>query len=213
MSRDEAAHRNRRGHGLAHGLGLLMLVLVTWLQAQDGEPARGLESLRPTGPVTIEADQAEWEKGGAMVYSGNVRLLSGELVLQGERLQLRQFEDGEFEAQVEGGPALLDHAGLAPEQGQARQPVSARARALTFDTRIDIVQLTGDALLTRGSDQIRGQSIRYDVSNRRIRAQGGEGGQVRIVIQPPPPRDGERQSIELPNPGSGGDGGDAVPRP
>lgn len=209
MSRAEVTRRRHR-YGLACVLGLLVLAP---LQAQERDTGRGLESLRPTGPVTIEADQAEWEKGGAMVYSGNVRLLSGELVLQGERLLLRQFDNGEFEAQVEGGPALLDHAGLAPEQGQARQPVSARARALTFDTRIDIVQLTGDALLTRGSDQIRGQSIRYDVSNRRIRARGGEGGQVRIVIQPPPPRDGERRSIDLPVPGSGGDGGDAAPRP
>lgn len=173
---------DRGGCGLVGGL--LALAVAAPSAAQDDAMA----SLRPTGPVTIEADSAEWEKGGAMVYTGNVRLNSGELKLKGERLYLRQFDDGEFEARVEGGPALLDHAGLPAEAGQARQPVSARAKVLTYDTRIDIVQITGDALLTRGSDEIRGQDIRYDVEKRRIQAAGGTGGQVRIVIQPPPSR-------------------------
>lgn len=180
-----------RAERLARGLGLGLLaasgVLAGPLAAQDGNVA----SLRPTGPVTIEADRAEWQKGGAMVYSGNVRLDSGELKLQGTRLHLRQFEDGQFEARVEGSPALLDHAGLPPEAGEPRRPVSARAQELTYDTRIEIVQITGDALLTRGSDEIRGQSIRYDVANRRIQADGGQGGQVRIVIQPPPRQDND----------------------
>lgn len=156
--------------------------------AQQGE---GSEGLRPTGPVTITADHAEWQKGGAMVYTGNVRLESGDLKLSGDRLHLTQAEDGEFEAKVDGRPAALDHAGLAAASGGdgKRVPVSARALQLTYDSREEIVVIDGDALLTRGGDEIRGQNIRYDVVQRRVEAQGKQGGQVQIVIQPPPRKD------------------------
>lgn len=146
------------------------------------------ENLRPTGPVKINADRAEWQKGGSMVYTGNVRLESGDLKLSGDRLNLKQFDDGQFEAKIDGKPAKLDHAGLAAagnKEGE-RPPVAARASTLTYNSRDEIVVVDGDALLTRGSDEIRGQNIRYDVTQRRIEAQGKEGGQVEIVIQPPP---------------------------
>ena len=153
------------------------------------------DALRPTGPVKISADRAEWEKGGAMVYSGRVRMESGDLKLLGDRLELRQFDDGQFEARIDGGPAALDHAGLPNDV--ARPPVSAKAKQLRYDSRSDIVEVIGNALLTRGTDEIRGENIRYDVVQRRIQAAGGEGGQVQIVIQPPPRKD---SSESLPAP-------------
>ena len=163
---------------------VLTLAVVMPAGAQDGDA-----SLRPTGPVKINANNAEWEKGGAMVYTGNVRLESGDLKLKGDRLHLKQFDDGQFQATVDGAPATLDHAGLAQAGSDGeRPPVSATAKQLTYDSRNDIVEIAGNALLTRGTDKIRGDSIRYDVIKRRIQAAGGEGGQVQIEIQPPPPR-------------------------
>ena len=156
--------------------------------AGDKPKATNSERLRPTSPVKINADRAEWQKGGSMVYTGNVRLESGDLKLSGDRLNLKQFDDGQFEAKIDGKPAKLDHAGLAAagnKEGE-RPPVAARASTLTYNSRDEIVLVDGDALLTRGSDEIRGQNIRYDVTQRRIEAQGKEGGQVEIVIQPPP---------------------------
>lgn len=161
-----------------------MLLLLAALLALSGARAqeKPTATLRPTGPVTINADRAEWEKGGAMVYTGNVKLESGDLKLGGARLTLKQFDNGEFEAKVDGEPATLDHAGLAPNSDGTRPPVAARSKQLTYDSRDDIVEIVGEALLTRGSDEIRGEKVRYDVANRRIEAAGG----VQIVIQPPP---------------------------
>lgn len=147
--------------------------------AKAPEPA----SRRPEQPVKINADRAEWEKGGAMVYSGNVHLESGDLKLSGERLQLTQFGNGQFEARVTGAPATLDHAGLAVGETENRKPVSAKAKQLNYDSRSEIVEIEGEAMLTRGADEIRGEKVRYDVVNRRIEAAGG----VQIVIQPPAP--------------------------
>lgn len=169
---------------LRQGLAAGML----WLAACGAgaqEPAA--DRLRPSGPVRINANSAEWIKGGAMVYSGNVRLESGDLKLSGDRLELRQFEDGQFEAKIDGAPAMLDHAGLAltGDANAERPPVSARAKRLTYDSRKDIVDVAGEALLTRGTDRIRGDNIRYDVVQRRIQAAGGDSGQVQIELEVP----------------------------
>lgn len=150
--------------------------------------AQNASNLKPTGPVTIEADHADWSKGGAMVYVGNVRLQSGDLKLGGARLEFTQSPDGHFEARVDGSPATLDHAALVLEDGKPGQPVSARGKVMTYNSRTATVEIGGEALLSRGADEIRGGNVTYDVRNRRIQADGGEGGQVRIVIQPPPPK-------------------------
>lgn len=150
-------------------------------------PAQKSADLRPTGPVTIEADHADWVKGGAMVYTGNVRLVSDDLKLAGVRMEFRQLPDGQFEARIDGTPATLNHTGLPEEDGKPGPPVAAHGETMTYDSKAAVVEIDGNAVLARGTDEIKGGNIHYDVANRRIQANGGEGGQVRIVIQPPPP--------------------------
>lgn len=176
---------------------LLLAALALPARAQESppaEPAEGsaLQRLRPTGPVTVTADRAEWVKGGAMLYSGNVAMASDTLTMKGDRLELRQKQAGQFEAILSGAPARLDHAGGRAPDGEIAPPVSAQAKTLYYDSATAMVQLSGGSHLTRGSDEITGDSIHYDVNARRIRASGGEGGQVRIVIQPPPPKSGDK---------------------
>jgi lipopolysaccharide export system protein LptA len=48
-----------------------------------------------------------------------------------------------------------------------------------------VIQLTTEARLLRGGDEVTGEQIDYVVAERRVRASGGSSGQVRIVIQPP----------------------------
>lgn len=168
---------------------LALSAVLPAARAQDSGSTAA--SLRPTGPVTINADRAEWEKGGAMVYTGNVRLESADLKLTGAKLMLKQFESGEFEARVDGSPATLDHAGIATGgNGGARPPVSAKAKQLTYDSRSEIVEIAGEAVLTRGTDEVKGDKVRYDVAHRRIEAAGG----VQIVIQPPAKKDAGGQA-------------------
>ncbi|MGH8461334.1 MAG: LptA/OstA family protein [Stenotrophobium sp.] len=144
------------------------------------------DALRPTGPVTVTADHAEWQNGGDMVYTGNVQLSSDTLQLRGARLELSQFPDGQYLAKLSGAPARMDHAGGVDDKGQPLPPVSAQGANLTYDTRSDIVDIVGKAVLTRGKDEIDGSSIHYNVAQRRIQASSDNGSQVKIVIQPPP---------------------------
>lgn len=167
--------------GARSALGVLVLLFAPLALAQKSA------DLRPTGPVTIEADHADWVKGGAMVYTGNVRLVSDDLKMAGARMEFRQSPDGQFEARIEGTPATLNHSGLPEDDGKPGPPVAAHGESMTYDSKAAVVEIDGNAALARGTDEIKGGNIHYDVATRRIQANGGEGGQVRIVIQPPPP--------------------------
>lgn len=164
-------------------LAALLLLLAPLAYAAD----KTTDLLRPTGPVTVTADRAEFEQGGAMIYTGNVLLLSDTLKLSGDKLELQQFEGGQYESRISGSPARLEHSGTG-EGGAAAQAVSAQANNLRYDTRSGIIDILGKATMRRGKDEITGDNIRYNVLARRIEAAGGSGGQVRIIIQPPPPK-------------------------
>ncbi|MDE2149660.1 MAG: lipopolysaccharide transport periplasmic protein LptA [Gammaproteobacteria bacterium] len=137
--------------------------------------------LRPSGPIEISADRAELSHGKTMIYLGDVKLRSDTLELDGARMQAQQSTDGQVHAVINGSPAELHH----PGKGSDDPPVNAQARQLTYDSATSVVELTGDAVFSRGDNQVRGQDIRYNVSQRAVEAVGGAGGQVHIVIQPP----------------------------
>jgi lipopolysaccharide export system protein LptA len=161
----------------------MLLALTTTAAAQPSDA----DALRPTGPVTLTADRGEWVESGEMIYEGNVTLQSDTLKLAGARMTVTQLADGQFLAQILGNPARLDHAGRAGASGIAAQSVSAEAERIDYDSRRGVIQLNTKARLLRGTDEVTGEQIDYIVAERRVRASGGSGGQVRIVIQPPAP--------------------------
>lgn len=136
--------------------------------------------LKPTGPVTLTSDKAELVQGNSAVYTGNVVLSSDTLKLEGDRVELKQYAGGQYEAKITGGPAKMNHAG----NGADNPPVSARAKTLNYDSRSGVLDLITDAYVMRGNDEITGDTIKYDVNQRRIQASGGTGGQVKIILQP-----------------------------
>ncbi|MDP3293135.1 MAG: lipopolysaccharide transport periplasmic protein LptA [Nevskia sp.] len=136
--------------------------------------------LKPTGPVTLTSDKAELVQGNSAVYTGNVVLTSDTLKLEGDKVELKQYPGGQYEARITGGPARMNHAG----SGTENPAVAARAKTLNYDSRSGVLDLLTDAYVMRGTDEITGDTIKYDVRERRIQASGGDGGQVKIIIQP-----------------------------
>ena len=136
--------------------------------------------IKPTGPVTLTSDKAELVQGNSAVYTGNVVLSSDTLKLEGDRVELKQYAGGQYEAKITGGPAKMNHAG----NGAENPPVAARAKTLNYDSRSGVLDLISEAFVMRGTDEITGDTIKYDVNQRRIQASGGEGGQVKIILQP-----------------------------
>ena len=138
------------------------------------------QQLRPTasGPITVEAKQAEIQRNGLATYSGDVKVDSAEFSIRGEQLELRQPRKGILDAKVVGSPATFSALG---DDGTKLNSISDQVH---YDGDNRVVLLSGSVTLSRGSDSIRGERIEYDLNQRRIRAQGGVGGQVKIVIDP-----------------------------
>jgi lipopolysaccharide export system protein LptA len=158
---------------------VLICAAVTPLGAAKPAP-----DVRLTGPIKITAERAELERREYAVYRGRVKLVSQDLVLTGDRLELRQPAKGQFEARLTGAPARLDHPGDAKGP-----PVSASAAQIVYDTRSATVELSGGVQLARGTDQLTSSQVRYNLAARRISATGSGEGQVQITITPPPPKE------------------------
>ena len=176
--------------------------------------------LRPNGPVTIGANHAELVQGNSAVYVGNVTLDSDTLKMDGDRLELKRAADGQYTAKVTGAPAHMSHAGNGPDN----PPMTARAKTMTYDSREGVVDLVGDALMTRGDDTTTAETIRYHVLDQRYEASGGDspGGRVKIVIpQVPgapaqtatPPASNGAPGASAPATPANGDGGNAATPP
>lgn len=173
---------------------LLLAAALTPALAAPAKKSSGADTLRPTGPVTITADRAEWSKNGVMAYSGNVALSSEKMKMSGDRLELTQFPNSQYTAKITGAPAHLEHVGEPDNKGEPTPTITADASTLLYDSRTSVVDVVGNAKMTRGKDEVTGSNIRYNVAERRIQATGGEGGQVKIVIQPPP--DKKQQALK-----------------
>ncbi len=92
------------------------------------------------------------------------------------------FRDNQIvRAQVRGTPATFEQ-----RLKENRQLAQGRARDIEYDVRNGTVQLAGDAWLSDGQNEIRGQKLVYDIGKQRVAANPGatEAGGVRITINP-----------------------------
>jgi lipopolysaccharide export system protein LptA len=183
----------RRASALALALGALALAAAA-AAAGQAEPELRL----PKGPIKITAERADLERREVALYRGNVRLVSAEIELSGDRLELRQPAKGQYQARLTGRPARLKHMAVADAP-----PVAASAGEIVYDTRTALVEMSGGASLTRGTDVVSSDSIRYNLAARRISATGRGGKQVEITIQPPPGATDGQNTSPFPRIGSG----------
>src|SRR5690348_10858570 len=132
----------------------LLAVLATAAASQAPARAVPVSAPKPApqtrvrGPIKITAERAELERREYALYRGRVKLVAEDMVLTGDRLELRQPERGEFEARLTGAPAHLDHSGT-----DKSPPVTASAAQIVYDTKTATVDLSGGVQLARGTDQ------------------------------------------------------------
>ncbi len=138
----------------------------------------------------------------ATVFTGDVVLTKGSLVLHAARVQVHQRADGYDDATAYGSasqPATFDQT-LDAAPGQPRPTVHGQALELHYDGRSDVITLTGRAVLERSldghlSDRAQGAVITYnDLSDVFTVHSGPAGvdasnphGRVRVMLSPRAP--------------------------
>jgi lipopolysaccharide export system protein LptA len=114
-----------------------------------------------------------------IVYRGAVRVDQGTLRVDADEITV-QYEDQKVVRIVAtGGPASYRQE-LDDPEGE----VLARATTIVYLTRDERLELKGSAFLSQQGNEISGDTILYDMVEGKVEAVSGEGGSVRMVLQP-----------------------------
>lgn len=164
---------------------LLSLTLMAW-----GVQAQPLDSDKEQ-PTHVEADALRYDENLRLsVFTGNVILTRGNLRLKGDKLELKENEQGEQKGIATGQPAQFER-----DRAGANERIQGSAQRITYDSRGEVLLLEGQAVLRRLrdgklSDESSGERIRYTDATGVFTVQGsastGSSGRVHAVIGPKP---------------------------
>lgn len=123
----------------------------------------------------LEFENSQWS------FKGQVRITVPDGKLASD-LATVTFRNNEISrALVQGGPATFEQR---LEDGRLAQ---GRAKSIEYDVRAATVRLLGDAWLSDSRNEIRGNTLVYDIGRERVQANPSEKdpGGVKITINPP----------------------------
>lgn len=124
----------------------------------------------------LEFENSEWR------LAGDVRITvpGGQLTSSEARVLFRN--NAIVRASIKGVPAAFEQ-----RLREGDQVARGRASAIDYNVQESTVRLTGDAWLSDGQNEIRGNTLVYDIGRERVQANPNEKdpGGVRITINPP----------------------------
>ncbi len=158
-------------------------------------PPAKAEKADRSKPMVVESDQ-----GGTvdlqrqvLVYSGNVVLSQGTMLLRAERLEMRETPDGYRTAIAAGAPGK--QASWRQKRDGVDETMEGTADRIDFDGRSDTLRFLGNGTVRRLrgaqlADEITGAVIVWDNINEVFRVEGGApsalnpSGRVRAILSP-----------------------------
>lgn len=128
-----------------------------------------------------------------LVYSGNVVITQGSMVLRAERIEMREMPDGYRAASALGSPAR--QASWRQRRDGVDETVEGSANRIEFDGRADTLRFIGNGAVRRlrgaaVADEITGAMIVWDNTAEVFKVEGGAAsagnptGRVRAVLSP-----------------------------
>lgn len=151
-------------------------------------------------PMQIEADALRYDDAQqTSVFTGNVVITKGTIVIRGQRVDVRQDAQGHQFGVVTGSPG--QRAFFRQKREGLDEYIEGEALRIEYDSQTETVRFTDQAVLRRYrgtvlSDETRGASILYDGTRETFSVTGsGAGGRspenpsgrVRAMLSPAPP--------------------------
>jgi lipopolysaccharide export system protein LptA len=139
-------------------------------------------------PVNLEADRVTIDDARkTAVFQGSVVLTQGTLQIRGDRMEVRQDNEGFQYGITWGGPAYFRQ-----KREGFDEYIEGWAERIEYDGRAESMQMFNGAQLKRGQDEVRGNYISYDARSEFFQVSGGakdaapsgSEARVRAVIQP-----------------------------
>lgn len=174
-------------------------LLLAALLAATLVPAQALQSDK-TQPIQVEADAMHYnDVKQTSVFTGNVVVTKGSLVIRAARVEVVQTPQGYDDATAFGTPnKLATYAQtLDAQPGQPTPSMFGSAVTIHYDGKSDVVTFTGQATLDRLSDgkltdRAQGEVITYNDLTDVFTVVGGKAGatpsnpngRVRVMLSP-----------------------------
>lgn len=147
--------------------------------------------------MTIDADRVTVDElKRTSVFTGHVVISQGSLLVKAERVVYQQSEDGDNYVITASGSPI----NFRQKQDNSPDFIEAYAEQLEFNSKTQQARLLRRATLRRGKDEVRGDTIFYDMRTQQYevkgapRASGSPGSdRIKVIIQPrrqQPPSDG-----------------------
>jgi len=142
-------------------------------------------------PINLEADRVTVDDAKQVsTFEGRVVLTQGTLIIRGDRMEVRQDNQGFKEGVTWGNLAYFKQ-----KRDGYDEYIEGWAERIEYDSRADKMQMFNRASMKKGSDEVRGNYISYDARTEFFQVIGGgakaaaaenSDGRVRAVIQPKP---------------------------
>ena len=147
-------------------------------------------------PMNIEADALRYDDVRQLsVFSGNVLLSKGSILIRGAQVEVRQDADG-FQYGLITGTADKP-AFFRQKRDGVDETLEGAGQTIAYDGKTDTIRFTGDARLRRLrtgvlSDEISGAQITYENLTDTFRVDGhterdpalASGGRIRAMLSP-----------------------------
>ena len=162
---------------LSHVATALCLASVTVLLNPYAQASQSAESAQ--GELFIEGDTAVFlEAENTIEYSGNVIASMDGMRITGDRVLVLMNDDGVKRITTNGEPA-----GFRQQKEGTNESTTARAKTIVFLPETSLLELSGAAALNQGGNEIRGDSIRYNLALGKLDATGDSTKTERVRMQ------------------------------
>ena len=146
-------------------------------------------------PMNAEADALRYDDASqTSVFTGNVVITKGTIVIRGARVEVRQDTQGNQFGTVNGSPAFFRQ-----KRDVGEEFIEGEAQRIEYDSQTETVRFVGSAVLrrykgTQVNDETSGSLITYNSSNDTFAVDGGAAnstpanptGRVRAMLTPVP---------------------------
>jgi len=146
-------------------------------------------------PMNAEADALRYDDARqTSVFTGNVVITKGTIVIRGARVEVRQDAQGNQFGTVTGAPAFFRQ-----KRDVGEEFIEGEAQRIEYDSQADTVRFIGSAVLrrykgTQVNDETSGSLITYNSGNDTFAVDGGPAnrtpgnptGRVRAMLTPVP---------------------------
>lgn len=131
-------------------------------------------------PIYIDADHVEMDESkGVSTYTGNVVVVQGSMQINSDKLVIYTEKRKPTRYVATGKPARYKQQ-PKPDEGD----VVGTSNEMEYTASDKKLYLRGNAHVTRQGDVFQGDKLTYDTAKDLVSGSGGEGGRIRMIIQP-----------------------------